>query len=38
VCAKQHCDAPFAAEPPNEIYGNLLVVRVETDQRLVEKQ
>src|ERR1700730_3424258 len=38
VCAEQDRDAPLAAEPPNEIYCDLLVVRIETDQRLVEQQ
>ena len=36
--AEQDCDVPLVAEPPNEVYGNLLVMRIETDQRLVEKQ
>src|ERR1700758_100896 len=37
VGAEQNCDTTLATEAPNEVYGDLLVVRIETDQWLVEK-
>jgi hypothetical protein len=36
--AEHHRDASLATEPPNEVDHDLLVMGVETDQRLVEKE